>query len=348
MRFVAYEWCSSGGLSGLDASAEERFRREGRAMLEAIAADAARDPSLEVVVLVDERFGGSSGRSGLTLPPSTRRVPVRPGGEIDALVSEACRADWTLVVAPETDGILASRVAAVRASGGSVLAPHDAFLAIAADKQATIDALAAAGVPVPAGRALAPREAGPTGFRMPAVRKDRGSAGGDGLAILRSPDVTPSQTASRLESFVAGTPVGVAVLCGPGGLRPMPPMRQRFSEGDLPRYLGSDPLGHDHRIDRAIRLAERAVAATVRAAAVLDPAAGTHCGWVGVDMVLGARDDGVDDRVLEINPRLTTSFLGLSAGQAESLVAAMVAIAEGHGGPFGRCDWQPGLAFSID
>ncbi len=318
-------------------------------MLEAIAADAARDASCDVVILVDERLGDASGTSSLRLPASARRVPVRPGGEIDSLVSEARGADWTIIVAPETDGILRSRVAAVRAGGGRVLAPHEAFLAVAADKQSTIDALAAAGVPVPAGRVLGPREPVPTGFRMPAVRKDRGSAGGDGLAILRSIPVAPSQAAARLESFVEGTPVGVAVLCGSGGLWPLPPMLQRFSGGDVPRYVGGEPWGHRHGVHRAIRLAERAVAAAGRAAAVRDPAAGTPCGWVGVDMVLGARDDGTEDRVLEINPRLTTSFLGLSAGQAESLVAAMVAIAEGRpASPSGRVDWKPGLAFSID
>lgn len=361
MRLVAYEWCSSGGLSGPDASqngdghAVERLLREGRAMLEAIAADAARDASLDVTVLIDESMLDRREQTAACLPPSaptsprsaTRWVPVQRGCEIDTLIAEARGADWTIVVAPETDGILAARVGAVRAAGGRVLAAHEEFVAIAADKQATIDCLAAAGVPVPAGRSLAPFEAPPAGFRLPAVRKHRGSAGGDGLVILRSATVAPSEAASRLESFVAGTPVGVAVLCGPGGLWPMPPMRQRFSEDDFPRYLGSEPWDDRSGTERARRLAERAVRATLRAAASRDAAAGTVLGWVGVDMILNARDDGVEDRVLEINPRLTTSFLGLSAAQEESLVATMVAIAEGRGGHSGFA-WKPGIAFSLD
>lgn len=359
MRFVVYEWSSSGGLFGPDgagsrdgppkASTGEQFRREGLAMLEAIAADASRDPSFDVTVLVEERLGVSSGHSGIALPAAVRRVPVRRGGEIDTLVSEARGADWTIIVAPETDGILVSRVAAVRAAGGRVLAPHEAFLAIASDKQATIDRLAAAGVAVPAGRSLAPLEAPPPGFRLPAVRKHRGSAGGDGLAILRSQDAALSTTATRLEAFVAGTPVGASVVCGPDGVWPMPPMKQRFSEGTFPRYLGSDPWEDDAGGERARRLAARAVTATLRAAATLDPTAGRACGWVGVDMIVAARDDGSDDRVLEINPRLTTSFLGLSAAQEASLVATMVAIAEGRpAGTSDRGDWKTGIAFSID
>ena len=43
-------------------------------------------------------------------------------------------------------------------------------------------------------------------------------------------------------------------------------------------------------------------------------------GWVGVDMILGSCDDGHDDRVLEINPRLTTSFVGLSGALHGGLI----------------------------
>jgi len=320
-------------------------------MLEAIASDAARDPSLDVTVLVDETMDRGEQTAAIRKPGSAavRRLPVRRGRELETLVAEARSADWTLIVAPETDGILASRAAAVRAAGGRVLAPHEAFLAIAADKQATIDALAAAGVAVPAGRALAACEPVPAGFRMPSVRKDRDGVGGDGLAILRSATVAQSQAASRLESFVAGTPFGVAVLCGPGGLWPLPPMRQRFSQGDSPLYLGGDPWGDRPGTDRAIQLAARAVAAVARAAAIRNPSEGAPCGWVGVDMIIGARHDGTEDRVLEINPRLTTSFLGVSVAQEESLVATMVAVAEGRpASSSGRVDWKPGIAFSID
>jgi predicted ATP-grasp superfamily ATP-dependent carboligase len=46
-------------------------------------------------------------------------------------------------------------------------------------------------------------------------------------------------------------------------------------------------------------------------------------------MILGARDDGRDDRVLEVNPRLTTSFVRLAAGSPRSLVRAMLDAAAG-------------------
>ena len=53
-------------------------------------------------------------------------------------------------------------------------------------------------------------------------------------------------------------------------------------------------------------------------------------GWVGVDMILGSCNDGRDDRVLEINPRLTTSFVGLSRAQERGLTQLLLDHAKGR------------------
>ena len=291
-------------------------------MLEALAADAAKDSAIHVTVLVD------SSRP-VALPPGVISREVPAGSEVESLVAAAREHDWTVIVAPETDGVLASRVAVVRAAGARVLSPSAAFIGIASDKQATIDALAAAGVPVPAGRSLAPGKMLPIGFHMPAVRKDRASVGCDGMQIIRDSNVAPSPTAARLEAFVAGTPVGVSCLCGPEQVIVLPPMRQRFTAGDAPRYLGSDPLDGPPLAARARALAHRAVEAVMRRAATPADQAPPAVGWVGVDMILGLRDDGRADRVLEVNPRVTTSFVTLAARSGTSLVQTMLALAEG-------------------
>jgi predicted ATP-grasp superfamily ATP-dependent carboligase len=307
MRVVLYEWCLSGGLAGGDAT----IAREGRMMLEALAADAAKDPALDVTVLVE------AGRT-IDLPPRMRAVSVPVGDDVAKLVAAARAAEWAVVVAPETDGELAARVKAVRAAGGRVLAPTDAAIAIGADKQATIDALAARGIPVPAGRSLAPAEPVPTGFHLPAVRKARMGCGGEGLEILSAPDAAPAPMPTRLEAFVPGTPVGVSAICGPRAPLVLPPLQQVFTGGPRPRYLGSHPLDDEPLAARARTLAARALAAV-----------GADCGWAGVDLILGARADGRDDRVLEVNPRVTTSFVGHARLFASSLVAAMIAAATG-------------------
>jgi predicted ATP-grasp superfamily ATP-dependent carboligase len=323
MRLLLYEWCCSGGLGGRAPSeCFASITREGRAMLEALAADAAKDASLDVTVLVDPV-------RPLTLPRRVLGREVPTGTETESLVAAAREHDWTVIVAPETDGILASRVAAARAAGARVLAPSAAFIGIASDKQATVNALAAAGVPVPAGRSLAPGEMLPIGFHLPAVRKDRASVGCDGLQVIRDSNVAPAALATRLEAFVTGTPVGVSCLCGPDRIEVLPPMRQRFTAGDAARYVGSDPLDDELLAARAQAIARRAVEAVMQRAVTPADHAPPAIGWVGVDMILGLRDDGRADRVLEVNPRMTTSFVALAARSGTSLVQTMLAVAAG-------------------
>lgn len=313
MKILLYEWCCSGGLAAEPATADHAsLAAEGRLMLESLAVDSARDPTLNVTVLVDAS-------RAMQLPAAAQTLPVEPGAEIATLVAAACAADWTVVVAPESDGILAARVAAARSAGARVLAPSDAFIAIASDKQRTIDALAAAGVPVPAGRSLAAGEPPPGVFHLPAVRKSRNGAGGDGLEIIRRHAAAVAPQATRLEAYAPGMPVGVSCLCGPAGIDVLPPMRQRFSGGDRPRYQGSDLLAGEALVSRAELLARRAVRAVTRASAGDGP-----LGWVGVDMILGLRDDGRQDRVLEVNPRLTTSFVWLARQSPTSLLRSLI------------------------
>ncbi len=307
MRVLLYEWCCSGGLAGGDAS----IAREGRMMLEALAADAAKVSWLDVSVLVDSAMT-------LMLPDSAHAIAVKPGEEIEQLLVAARDADWTLIVAPESEGILLDRVRRVRAASGRVLAVHDEAIATASDKQATIEALAARGVPVPAGRPLAADEPIPAGFHLPAVRKGRTGCGCEELSLVTSRTIAPAPMRTRLEAFVAGIPVGVSVLCGPRAAVPLPAMQQRFSSGATPRYLGSDLLTDRELTARATTLALAAAKAI-----------GAEAGWLGIDVILGTRADGRDDRVLEINPRLTTSIVGLAPLFASSLVAAMIESAVG-------------------
>jgi predicted ATP-grasp superfamily ATP-dependent carboligase len=71
---------------------------------------------------------------------------------------------------------------------------------------------------------------------------------------------------------------------------------------------------------RARRLAVRAVSSLPQPA-----------GYVGVDLVLGVDPAGSGDAVIEINPRPTTSYVGLRALARSNLAEALIAIAAGHG-----------------
>lgn len=282
-------------------------------MFNALLADARRVPGLDIVAVVDERLS-------LDIPAGIDRRLVKPGDELDVLTAAAATADATLVVAPETAAILARRVAAVQAAGGVPLACAARFISIAADKQATALALAAAGVPVPAGRSLEPGAAWPREFVRPAIRKRRDGVGGDGLLLVGRgvPPPPAAHDATRIEAFVPGLPVGVSLICGNGDARPVAVLEQIFDAATPGSYRGGRSVAAPDARHRAAGLACRAVAALERAAGA------AARGWVGVDMILGGREDGLADRVLEVNPRLTTAFVGLAARSSSSLVAAML------------------------
>ena len=65
--------------------------------------------------------------------------------------------------------------------------------------------------------------------------------------------------------------------------------------------------------NRASQLAERALDA-------LPPA----LGYVGVDLILGKARDGSQDNVIEVNPRMTTSYVGLREATPDNLAKAML------------------------
>jgi predicted ATP-grasp superfamily ATP-dependent carboligase len=88
--------------------------------------------------------------------------------------------------------------------------------------------------------------------------------------------------------------------------------------------------------ERATRLARRA----------LETVSGWR-GYVGVDLVVGEATDGGQDWVIEINPRLTTSYIGLRVLAKSNLAEAMLRIAIGE--PVRPLNWREGrVQFTSD
>jgi len=335
---------ASGRLGAVAPATAAAIAGEGRAMLMALVTDAAKCHTLSLTVLADAS-------APLPIPPGTRGpqlVIVPPGEEASLLCREAAAHDWTLIVAPETDGILGRRVSAARASGGKVAASGREFLETASSKQATVLQLAAAGVPVPAGRLVAAGEPLPTGFHLPAVQKAVDGVGCDSFAVLAGQPAPVAIDPRRVEAFVPGVPVGVSCLCGPRGVTVLPPVLQHFSASQ--GFSGGSVPVPPPLSRRAEELARRAIAALSRPGRTGDPSLWQAAGWIGVDLILGAAGDGRGDRVLEVNPRLTTSFVGLSQLSQSSLLAATLAATGGE-----EPQWAPeaaklerGLQFGVD
>lgn len=312
MRILIHEFVTGGGWHSVEREAPSgSLLAEGAAMLAALATDFAETVGCEVAVLRDVRLSAPS-LHGVTL-----HKVASAAAEREQLKRLSSQADWTVLIAPEFDGHLLERVQLVEQAGGRLLSPNSSVVALAADKHATAQHLAAAGVPVPRGRALAAGQILPTDFSYPAVLKPRDGAGSLGVRLLPSAERGLAAVPSRLEAFCPGKAASVACLCGPRGIVPLMPCEQLLA-ADFTYQGGSLPIDPP--------LAERARALAVYAVSTLSEPRG----YVGVDLVLGADPTGGQDFVIEINPRLTTSYVGLRRLSCVNLAGQMIAVAEGR------------------
>ncbi len=315
MHIFIYEWATGGGLVDEPGPLPTSLVREGMAMVGALVSDAQRITGCGVTAFRDPRI-----------------VQLSYGGceIVDVLSSvahdeeferQAAAADATLLIAPEFDGILMKLARRATAVGGRLLSPSPEFIRLTADKHRTCEALRAAGVRTPRGALLETDAPLPQDFPYPAVVKPVDGAGSQDTYFVRGAhDIPPAYAwRRRIEQFVPGMAASAAVICGPDRRVVLEPCRQRISDDGRLRYLGGElPL--------TAGLSERARDLTSIAIRALPPTTG----YVGVDLVLGSDPNGTEDYVIEVNPRLTTSYVGLRAAAQTNLAEAMLRIAAGE------------------
>lgn len=307
MRVFLYEFVSGGGCfhHSITRAPEGALLAEGLAMWQALYDDFDRIDGVEVTSTRDAR-----------LPPITQKVI--PVGEDDTsqFLDIARQSDFTLVIAPEFDGHLRQRVCMLEKHGCSHLGCSVDFIDIAANKTLTAERLGAADVRVPRGQLIRAAQGVPQDFVYPAVLKVNDGAGSMGH-VVASPPIAPMTTDMRVEELVAGIACSQSWFCfGNRQLIACPPMRQHLALDGSLHYSGGGRLMDAGLVGRATNAARRAILA-------LPPTNG----YVGVDLVLGESSDG--DFVIEVNPRLTTSYIGLRQLTRGNLAEVMLQIAQG-------------------
>jgi predicted ATP-grasp superfamily ATP-dependent carboligase len=315
MHVFLYEWITGGGLAEEPGRLPASLLAEGSAMISALAADFVAIRGAQVSVLRDMRLDHLP-LAGCQVIEIDSTATWRE--EFDRL---SAAADRTMVVAPEFDGILRTTLRRVRDAGGRSLNAGDEFVAIAGDKHRTCERLAAAGVRTPAGRLVDADEIKlPGDLTYPAVLKPRDGAGSQHTLLVHGPgdEPEPYPWSRRLEQYLPGRAASVAAICGPNGRALLPPCWQNLSEDGRFAYRGGAVIAEQ-------ALAARATALATQALTAMPPA---H-GFVGIDLVLGSDPDGADDAVIEINPRLTTSYVGLRAAVRSNLAETIVQVCGG-------------------
>jgi hypothetical protein len=316
MRIFVYEFICGGGLAGRPLP--ESLQHEGWAMLTAVLEDFCRCPGVDTVSMLDARLPTPESWNATTMDK------VEEGAEQSLFCKRARSADFTFVIAPEFSDLLYQRCCWVEKCGGRLLGPGSQAVALTGDKLKLARVWQHRGVPTPMTAGWKDRQ----GMPFPMVRKPQWGAGSCDIVLLQNDmELEASHRASSqqgneesiVQAFAPGVAVSVSILLGGGHRVVLPASSQRLSDDGRFGYLGGSLPLSDNLNDRAQSLAMRAIAPI-----------GGLAGYVGVDLVLGDADDGSKDFAIEINPRLTTSYVGLRAFAKFNLAETILALALGR------------------
>lgn len=278
-------------------------------MLSAVLEDFGRIPGVEVASIVAKDL------SNKTLQ-GTRRIAVDE--EELAFRNAAGQADYTVVIAPECDEILWRRCAWIEEAGGHSLGSSLDAIHLTGDKRALAQHLIKLGVPC-----VSESE------QYPLVCKPRFGAGSQATFLVRdSEELSRCAAQAREEgwqgeliqqAYIRGQAASVVLFLGPQQQLALIPASQKLSQDGRFHYLGGSlPLPP--------RLQHRAQSLAFRAATSVSGLRG----YVGVDLVLGDAGNGSEDVVIEINPRWTTSYVGLRALAEQNLAEVLLNIVGGQ------------------
>lgn len=323
MRVLLWEYFNCGAISA--AAEDETIRREGRAMLRAIVHDCARAAD-SVGVVVDAH-------RAVTFDCTARLFTATPDTFHDCVRAAAAGFDAALVIAPESDGVLEAQHTLAAECGLRWLGAGLPGIAHSADKLRACHLLQAAGVRTPATSSFS---AGPTPETKQVsessdawVLKPRYGAGCEHTLRFSGThrcDVSlPPGVEFVQQPFIEGESVSASAIRVGNAWEVLPVVTQRVSTH--PGTPAMEYVGGELRLPQP---AQPQCEATVLAA--LD-ALDLQSGWAGIDLVHTDADEWV---VLEVNPRLTTSYVGYRQAVNGNLAARMLGLEETP------LEWKPG------
>ena len=296
---------------------------EGRAMLCAVVDDLSMIADIKVETTWDARLG----------PPPFRcvRAQLAESHDDEQLLFQrlAYDCDATLLIAPEFDGILTQRCRAVEDRGGRLLSPGSRAVEPCSDKLRLARHLREAGVRTIPTETISPENESPSAAVVaaspfPIVIKPRDGAGSQNTFLIKDSEgleqwrnafaAAPRISEFIWQPYIAGTSVSVAMIFSESGseVRILRVAEQLLSDDGRFSYRGGRVPACD--VDRTS--IQAAALAACRSVPGLR-------GYVGVDLIVPA-DGQSAPIVVEINPRLTTSYLGYRALARDNLAEWML------------------------
>jgi predicted ATP-grasp superfamily ATP-dependent carboligase len=244
-------------------------------------------------------------------------LPVTSFREAESVVQETARsADAVYVIAPETNGVLESLVRMMEGVGVPSLNCSGDAVKTVSDKSVFLECVKKMGVATPESTSISVHDGVEgiareveAGLGFPAVFKPVDGVGCSGLSVVEDRSqikraVTRVREASSSEVFliqqlVPGEPVSVSVFSTGTQALPVSLNKQNISLKTPESFSSFDGgvVPFDNPMKRKVFSAAKKIVESVRGLK----------GYVGVDMVLTEEEPVF----LELNPRLTTSYVGL-------------------------------------
>ncbi len=289
MRVLVFEFISGGGLSGQPLPAS--LAQEGRLMLQALLDDFSDLDGVYVSVMLDARLSDGIRTHGAHV------ITVKPGQDYwQPFLAAVQHSDAVWPIAPESDGVLQRLCQAATALGKRLLtSPADA-VALTGDKYLTFLHLHQHQIPTVPTQLLADADLVPGEYLVKVID---GAGCSDSQIVSDWPGFLA--TAATPERFIVqphvhGQKTSLSGLCRQGQAWLLSVNLQQFSVADN-RYRLTGLIVNQQTDDGSRQRLLAAIAAAIP----------RLWGYIGVDLI----ETAAGPLVLEINPRLTTSFTGL-------------------------------------
>jgi tyramine---L-glutamate ligase len=303
IRVLVYEFASGGGFG--EVAPPLSILAEGQAMRDALCGDLAQIPGVAVLA------------AGQEVPPAAEAVLPEPGEAAAAFLTRiAGLADAVWLVAPESEGVALELARALEATGTRLLGSGSAAIALASSKSLTVARLSAAGLLAVPTWPL--QDAPLREFASWVVKPDVGC----GCENMRR---VSAEMAQRLRetapaSFIAqpwieGDASSLSLLVTGDQVELLAVNRQHIATGP---YGAITLTGISRRTDLPEETRARLAEVAGKAVAQIPGLAG----YVGIDVVLTPDGEAV---LLEVNARLTSAYVGLSADLGRNIARDILA-----------------------
>jgi len=322
LKILIYEYVSGGGYIGQDIP--QNLLAEGYAMLRSIASD-FKAAGHEVTALLDERI------SKLKPPLDVDfTVPILQAEEPSKFIGDIARInDAVYIIAPETEQTLQNLVRIIEDAGRASLNCSSEAIAKVSDKTVLYEHLKKIDVPTPTTLTIdfnedmeKITERISMELTYPIVLKPADGAGCTGMSIIKKQSDLESAIAKLkassnnqkfiAQSYINGLAASISLITNGKKAVAISLNKQQVTltqPKDESQYIGGCvPLEHPLSA-KACSIAERLV----------ESIPGLR-GYVGVDVLFS--EDQV--YVVDVNPRLTTSYVGLHAVADFNVAQALI------------------------